>query len=205
MDDVEAEAVIDEAELEPEPDPAEEAERERRRERERREHHAMAMRLVRQYPDPALRVPATAIAAVDDDVRSLVERMADIMRRSHGVGLAAPQIGVLQRVFVYRSGADDPVHVLINPELSETSDEMESDTEGCLSLLGGEVTVSVDRHIRVVARGLDEAGAPIEVEAEGLEARVIQHELDHLDGILIIDRAPKDDRRAALKELRLKA
>jgi peptide deformylase len=165
----------------------------------------MAMRLVRQYPDPALRVPATAIAAVDDDVRSLVERMADIMRRSHGVGLAAPQIGVLQRVFVYRSGADDPVHVLINPELSETSDEMESDTEGCLSLLGGEVTVSVDRHIRVVARGLDEAGAPIEVEAEGLEARVIQHELDHLDGILIIDRAPKDDRRAALKELRLKA
>jgi peptide deformylase len=205
MDDVEAEAVVDEAELEPEPDPAEEAERERRRERERREHHAMAMRLVRQYPDPALRVPATAIADVDDDVRSLVERMADIMRRSHGVGLAAPQIGVLQRVFVYRSGADDPVHVLINPELSETSDEMESDTEGCLSLLGGEVTVSVDRHIRVVARGLDEAGAPIEVEAEGLEARVIQHELDHLDGILIIDRAPKDDRRAALKELRLKA
>jgi peptide deformylase len=205
MDDVEAEAVVDEAELEPEPDPAEEAERERRRERERREHHAMAMRLVRQYPDPALRVPATAIAAVDDDVRSLVERMADIMRRSHGVGLAAPQIGVLQRVFVYRSGADDPVHVLINPELSETSDEMESDTEGCLSLLGGEVTVSVDRHIRIVARGLDEAGAPVEVEAEGLEARVIQHELDHLDGILIIDRAPKDDRRAALKELRLKA
>jgi peptide deformylase len=205
MDDVEAEAVIEEPELEPDPDPAAEAERERRRERERREHHAMAMRLVRQYPDPALRVPATAIADVDDDVRSLVERMADIMRRSHGVGLAAPQIGVLQRVFVYRSGADEPVHVLINPELSETSDETESDTEGCLSLLGGEVTVSVDRHIRVVARGLDEAGAPIEVEAEGLEARVIQHELDHLDGILIIDRAPKDDRRAALKELRLKA
>jgi peptide deformylase len=205
MDDVEAEAVVEDPELEPELDPAEEAERERRRERERREHHAMAMRLVRQYPDPALRVPATAIADVDDDVRSLVERMADIMRRSHGVGLAAPQIGVLQRVFVYRSGADDPVHVLINPELSETSDEMESDTEGCLSLLGGEVTVPVDRHIRVVARGLDEAGTPIEVEAEGLEARVIQHELDHLDGILIIDRAPKDDRRAALKELRLKA
>ncbi len=205
MDDVEAEAVIEETELDAEPDPAVEAERERRRERERREHHAMAMRLVRQYPDPALRVPATVIADVDDDVRSLVERMADIMRRSHGVGLAAPQIGVLQRVFVYRSGADEPVHVLINPELSETSDEMEADTEGCLSLLGGEVTVSVDRHIRVVARGLDEAGAPIEVEAEGLEARVIQHELDHLDGILIIDRAPKDDRRAALKELRLKA
>src|SRR6478609_40893 len=133
MDDVEAEAVVEEPELEPELDPAEEAERERRRERERREHHAMAMRLVRQYPDPALRVPATVIADVDDDVRSLVERMADIMRRSHGVGLAAPQIGVLQRVFVYRAGADDPVRALINPELSARSDEMDVDTEGCLS------------------------------------------------------------------------
>jgi peptide deformylase len=194
-------------ETEPEPGltPEEEAARERARERERREHHAMAMRLVRQYPDPALRVAATAISEVDEDVRSLVERMADIMRRSHGVGLAAPQIGVLQRVFVYRTGADDPVRALINPELSVRSDETEVDTEGCLSLLGGEVTVPVERHERVVARGLDEAGEPVEVEAEGLEARVIQHELDHLDGVLIIDRAPKEDRRAALKELRLKA
>jgi peptide deformylase len=185
--------------------PEEEAARERARERERREHHAMAMRLVRQYPDPALRVAATAISEVDDEVRSLVERMADIMRRSHGVGLAAPQIGVLRRVFVYRTSSDDPVRTLINPELSLRSDETEVDTEGCLSLLGGEVTVPVERHERVVASGLDEAGEPVEVEAEGLEARVIQHELDHLDGVLIIDRAPKEDRRAALKELRLKA
>jgi peptide deformylase len=192
-------------EPEAEADPEAEAVRERERERERREHHAMAMRLVRQYPDPALRVPATAIADVDDDVRGLVERMADIMRRSHGVGLAAPQIGVLQRVFVYRTSADDPVRALINPELGVKSEEMETDTEGCLSLLGGEVTVPVERHVRVVARGLDESGEPVEVEAEGLEARVIQHELDHLDGVLIIDRAPKEDRRAALRELRLKA
>jgi len=192
-------------EPEAEADPEAEAVRERERERERREHHAMAMRLVRQYPDPALRVPATAIADVDDDVRGLVERMADIMRRSHGVGLAAPQIGVLQRVFVYRTGADDPVRALINPELGVKSEEMETDTEGCLSLLGGEVTVPVERHVRVVARGLDESGERVEVEAEGLEARVIQHELDHLDGVLIIDRAPKEDRRAALRELRLKA
>jgi peptide deformylase len=185
--------------------PEQEAARERARERERREHHAMAMRLVRQYPDPALRVAATAISEVDDEVRGLVERMADIMRRSHGVGLAAPQIGVLQRVFVYRTGADDPVRALINPELFLRSDETEVDTEGCLSLLGGEVTVPVERHERVVARGLDESGEPVEVAAEGLEARVIQHELDHLDGVLIIDRAPKEDRRAALRELRLKA
>jgi len=184
-----------------EPDP----ERERERERERRAHHLMAMQLVRQYPDPALRVPANSIGEVDDEVRSLVERMAEVMRRSHGVGLAAPQVGVLRRVFVYRAGADDPVRVLINPQLGERSDETEVDTEGCLSLLGGEVTVPVERHVRVVAQGLDESGAPVEIEAEGLEARVIQHELDHLDGVLIIDRAPKEDRRAALRELRLKA
>jgi len=204
MADVEIETAADEEEQE-QLSPEAEAARDRERERERRAHHAMAMRLVRQYPDPALRVPARAIADVDDDVRGLVERMADIMRRSHGVGLAAPQIGVLQRVFVYRSGADEPVHVLINPELHETSTETEVDTEGCLSLLGGEVTVPVERHVRVVARGLDESGERVEVDAEGLEARVIQHELDHLDGVLIIDRAPKEDRRAALKELRLKA
>jgi peptide deformylase len=188
-------------------DPAHEPgpERERERERERRAHHLMAMQLVRQYPDPALRVPANSIREVDDEVRSLVERMAEVMRRSHGVGLAAPQVGVLRRVFVYRAGADDPVRVLINPQLGERSDETEVDTEGCLSLLGGEVTVPVERHVRVVAQGLDELGAPVEIEAEGLEARVIQHELDHLDGVLIIDRAPKEDRRAALRELRLKA
>ena len=165
----------------------------------------MAMRLVRQYPDPALRVPANAIAEVDDEVRNLVERMSEVMRRSHGVGLAAPQVGVLRRVFVYRGGADEPVRVLINPELGERSEETEVDTEGCLSLLGGEVTVPVERHVRVVAVGLDESGATVEVAAEGLEARVIQHEIDHLDGVLIIDRAPKEDRRAALRELRLKA
>ena len=200
MADVEPEEIPDAGE-DIEPDP----ERERERERERRAHHQMAMQLVRQYPDPALRVAANSIAEVDDEVRNLVERMSEVMRRAHGVGLAAPQVGVLRRVFVYRASADDPVRVLINPQLGEKSDETEIDTEGCLSLLGGEVTVPVERHVRVVAQGLDESGAPVEVEAEGLEARVIQHELDHLDGVLIIDRAPKEDRRAALRELRLKA
>jgi peptide deformylase len=198
MADVDTEAITNDEQA---PDP----ERERERERERREHHQMAMRLVRQYPDPALRVPANAIAEVDDEVRNLVERMSEVMRRSHGVGLAAPQVGVLRRVFVYRGGADEPVRVLINPQLGERSEETEVDTEGCLSLLGGEVTVPVERHVRVVAVGLDESGATVEVAAEGLEARVIQHEIDHLDGVLIIDRAPKEDRRAALRELRLKA
>jgi peptide deformylase len=156
--------------------------------------------------DPVLRARARKISRMDDETRVIARDLIEtLVTVSDGVGLAAPQIGVLQRVFVYRTSADDPVRALINPELGVKSEEMETDTEGCLSLLGGEVTVPVERHVRVVARGLDESGEPVEVEAEGLEARVIQHELDHLDGVLIIDRAPKEDRRAALRELRLKA
>jgi peptide deformylase len=172
---------------------------------ERRVHHAAAMMLVRQYPDPALRLAAGAVEAVDGDVRRLVERMTDVMRQSHGVGLAATQMGVLRRVLVYRVTADGDVHALINPELRERSEETEVDTEGCLSLLGGELQVPVERHVRVVAAAVDSTGEPVEVEAEGLEARVIQHEIDHLNGVLIIDRAAREDRRAALRDLRLRA
>jgi peptide deformylase len=172
---------------------------------ERRAHHAAAMMLVRQYPDPVLRVPADAVEEVNGDVRRLVERMTDVMRQSHGVGLAAPQLGVLRRVLVYRVSSDGDVHVLINPELRERSDETETETEGCLSLLGGDLQVAVERPVRVVVAGVDADGEPVEVDAEGLESRVIQHEIDHLDGVLIVDRAGKDDRKAALKDLRLRA
>ena len=165
----------------------------------------LALAQIRQYPDPVLRMRAREVEDFDGDLGNLVERLTHLLKEANGLGLAATQIGVLRRVFVYRAGADDPVRAIINPEIAVRSDEMEVDTEGCLSLLGGEVTVPVERHERVVARGLDESGEPVEVEAEGLEARVIQHELDHLDGVLIIDRAPKEDRRAALRELRLKA
>ena len=187
-------------------DPELEAARDRERERERRAHHAMAMQLVRQYPDPALRVPARAIADVDDEVRGLVERMADVMRRSHGVGLAAPQIGVLQRVFVYRSGADDARARADQPGAGR-------DVRGDGGRYRGLPLAPRRRGRPSRSSGTcasspaasTSSGEPVEVEAEGLEARVIQHELDHLDGVLIIDRAPKEDRRAALKELRLKA
>jgi peptide deformylase len=172
---------------------------------ERRAHRAAAMMLVRQYPDPVLRVPADAVEEVNGDVKRLVERMTEVMRQSHGVGLAAPQLGVLRRVLVYRVSSDGDVHVLINPELRERSDETQSETEGCLSLLGGDLQVPVERHVRVVVAGVDADGEPVEVDAEGLEARVIQHEIDHLDGVLIVDRASKDDRKAALKDLRLRA
>jgi peptide deformylase len=172
---------------------------------ERRAHHAAAMMLVRQYPDPVLRVTADAVEEVNGDVKRLVERMTDVMRQSHGVGLAAPQLGILRRVLVYRVSSDGDVHVLINPELRERSDETQSETEGCLSLLGGDLQVPVERHVRVVVAGVDADGEPVEVDAEGLEARVIQHEIDHLDGVLIVDRASKDDRKAALRDLRLRA
>jgi peptide deformylase len=172
---------------------------------ERRAHHAAAVMLVRQYPDPVLRVPADAVEEVNGDVKRLVERMTDVMRQSHGVGLAAPQLGILRRVLVYRVSSDGDVHVLINPELRERSDETQSETEGCLSLLGGDLQVPVERHVRIVVAGVDAEGEPVEVDAEGLEARVIQHEIDHLDGVLIVDRASKDDRKAALRDLRLRA
>ena len=110
---------------------------------------------------------------------------------------------MLRRVLVYRRRDDDTPVVLINPELSELSDETETDTEGCLSLLGGDLLVPVERSVRLVATGIDIEGAPLRIEAEGMEARILQHEVDHLDGVLIIDRATKDDRRVALRELRL--
>jgi peptide deformylase len=171
---------------------------------ERREWRATALRLVRQYPDPALRNAASPVAQVDDEVRRLAARMVDVMDRAHGVGLAAPQLGVLRRMLVYRVGEEDAVRVLINPQLSELSEEIVVSTEGCLSLLGGELQVPVSRHARVHVSAVDSDGDPVELEAEGFEARVIQHEIDHLDGVLIVDRAQDEQRREALRELRLR-
>ena len=172
---------------------------------ERREWRIAALRLVRQYPDPALRNAATAVAEVDDEVQRLAERMLDVMERAHGVGLAAPQLGILRRILVYRASDEDEPKVLINPELVERSDETEVGTEGCLSLLGGELQVPVARHLRVRVSGRDASGDAVDMDVEGFEARVIQHEIDHLDGILIFDRAENQERREALRELRLRA
>jgi peptide deformylase len=172
---------------------------------ERRAWRVAALRLVRQYPDPALRNAATAVAEVDDEVQQLAERRVDVMERAHGVGLAAPQLGILRRILVYRASDEDEPKVLINPELVERSDETEVGTEGCLSLLGGELQVPVARHLRVRVSGRDVSGDAVDLDAEGFEARVIQHEIDHLDGILIFDRAEDQERREALRELRLRA
>ena len=169
---------------------------------ERRAWRVAALRLVRQYPDPALRNAATAVAEVDDEVQQLAERMVDVMERAHGVGLAAPQLGILRRILVYRASDEDEPKVLINPELVERSDETEVGTEGCLSLLGGELQVPVARHLRVRVSGRDVSGDAVDLDAEGFEARVIQHEIDHLDGILILDRVPREQRKEAMRAMR---
>src|SRR6476619_141456 len=172
---------------------------------ERRAWRLAALRLVRQYPDPVLKNPAVPVGEPDEELRALTARMTDIMRASHGVGLAAPQIGVSRRVLVYGMRDDDVVHVLVNPELVERSEETEVENEGCLSLLGGELSIPVERHVRVRVSATDADGEVVEYEAEGLEARVIQHEIDHLDGVLIVDRAQNDERKGALRELRLRS
>ena len=162
-----------------------------------------AMSFIRRLGDPVLKSSATPVDRFDDSLRKQVSRMAGIMGDAFGVGLAAPQLGISQRLLVYRVGPDAPVIALANPELEWASRDEEVLDEGCLSIPG--ITVEVERPVHVRVRALDEEGETRLVEASGLEARVIQHEIDHLDGVLIVDRASKDDRKAALRDLRLRA
>src|SRR5215210_1858368 len=161
---------------------------------------AAAMSFIQRLGDPVLKSRATPVDRFDDALRSQVQRMAGIMGDAFGVGLAAPQLGVSQRLLVYRVGPDAPIIVLANPEIDWRSDDSEVLDEGCLSIPG--ITVDVERpvHVRVLAR--DEHGERRAVEASGLEARVIQHEIDHLDGVLILDRTTRDERRDAMRALR---
>jgi len=169
-------------------------------EREARRRAALAQ--IRQYPDPALRIRANEVDEVDEAVADLVERMTRLMLEARGVGLAAPQIGVLRRVLVYQTGEDEPLVALVNPRLVSSSEEAETADEGCLSLGAASVVVPVSRPTSVTVEATTPAGEPVTVDAEGLEARVIQHELDHLDGVLILDRTAPGERREALAQLR---
>jgi peptide deformylase len=155
---------------------------------------------VRTYGDPVLRSEARPIEVFDDRLREQVAKMAAIMNDALGIGLAATQVGVLQRLLVYRVEHESPVNALINPVLEWSSKDEEILEEGCLSLPG--VHVDVERPIFVRVRAQDSNGEPIVVEASGLEARVIQHEMDHLDGVLILDRTPRDQRKEAMRTLR---
>ncbi|MGH3016474.1 MAG: peptide deformylase, partial [Gaiellaceae bacterium] len=157
---------------------------------------------IRQYPDSALRMRANEVEEGDDSLQALTERMSRLMQEARGVGLAAPQIGVLRRVLVYQISDDDPVLALVNPRVLETGGESETSEEGCLSLGSASVVVPVERALSLTVEATSPAGDPLRIEAEGLEARVIQHELDHLDGVLIVDRTTPEGRREALAKLR---
>jgi peptide deformylase len=159
-----------------------------------------ALAHVRKFGDPVLRTRARRVEQFDDALRSEIARMGQLMSDALGVGLAATQVGVLNRVLVYRVQQQAPVAALINPEIEWKGGEEEIAEEGCLSLPA--VQVDVERPVRVRVRAQDEQGEDILVEASGLEARVIQHEIDHLDGVLILDRTTRDQRKEAMRRLR---
>jgi peptide deformylase len=160
----------------------------------------LALAQVRQYPDPVLRMQAHEVEDFDDDLASLVERMRHLLKDANGLGLAATQVGVLRRVFLFLPDIEQEAVVLVNPRFVETSDERVSDDEGCLSLQG--VVIPVERHERVTVEATDAEGNEVRLELEGLPARIAQHELDHLDGVLILDRTTPDARREAIAILR---
>jgi peptide deformylase len=159
-----------------------------------------ALAQIRSFGDPVLRAKARPIDRFDDALREEVERMGRLMDDAIGVGLAATQVGVVQRLLVYRVQQEAELAALINPEIEWSGRDTEAMEEGCLSLPG--VLVDVDRPIHVRVRALNEFGEPILIEASGLEARVIQHEIDHLDGVLILDRTSRDQRKEAMRILR---
>jgi peptide deformylase len=169
---------------------------------EREARRRLALAQVRQYPDPVLRMKANEVEELDDSVTGLVERMRGLMSEARGVGLAAPQLGILRRVLVYQTGEDEPFVALVNPRVVETGEEQLADDEGCLSLGAATVIVEVERPTTIVVEATSPEGEAVRIEAEGLAARVIQHELDHLDGVLIIDRTTPEQRREALAKLR---
>jgi peptide deformylase len=166
---------------------------------EREARRRIALAQIRQWPDPVLKLRAQEVEAFGDDLRPLVERMKELMTDANGIGLAGNQAGVLQRLFVFRIDEDEP-RAAINPTIVERSEELATDDEGCLSLQG--VLVPVDRHVAVVLEALDEDGTSYRLELEGLSARVVQHELDHLDGVLILERTTPEARREAMGTLR---
>ena len=153
---------------------------------------------LRTFGDPVLKSRATPVKDFDRSLKQLAEEMMRIMRENEGVGLAANQIGHLKRIFV--ASCDDEEFVIANPVIEERSENTEKDVEGCLSL--PEIRVEVERPYAVTVSGKDLSGMPVRVEAEGLLARIFQHEIDHLDGVLILDRTDRESRKNALREFR---
>ena len=153
---------------------------------------------IRTFGDPVLTSRATPVKDFDESLERLAEDMVRIMREHEGVGLAANQIGRLKRIFV--AAYEDEEYAIVNPVIEIRSETTEKDIEGCLSIPG--TRVEVERPLAVTLTGQDPSGAPVRVEAEGLLARIFQHEVDHLDGVLILDRTDRESRKEAMREIR---
>ena len=164
------------------------------------ERREQALAQVVKFGDPVLRSVASPVEAFDDSLAREVARMVSLMREGMGVGLAATQLGVLRRIAVFQAGPDAPATALVNPTIEWRSEDLVTAEEGCLSLPG--VVVDVERPLHVRVNALDASGGELSIEASGLEARVIQHEVDHLDGVLMLQHAPREQRREALRALR---
>ncbi len=166
---------------------------------EREARRRIALAQIRQYPDAALKMKARPVEDFDDELKSLAQRMKLLMHDANGIGLAATQVGVLRRLFVFQP-SEDEVLAVANPEIVERSEETDVADEGCLSIQG--ITVPVERALEVTIVGKDETGADVRYELDGYAARCVQHENDHLDGVLMIDRTTPEARRGALGALR---
>ena len=173
---------------------------EKRLDAEAQARRRLALAQIRQYPDAVLRMRAREVDHFDDDLARLADRMTHLMHDARGVGLAATQVGVLQRLFVFQAAEADDVTTIVNPVITERTDETDLADEGCLSLQG--VLVPVQRSLAVTIEGRDVRGEPLRLELEELDARVVQHELDHLDGVLMLERTDDESRREALATLR---
>ena len=173
---------------------------ERELDAQERARRRVALAQIRQYPDVVLRMRANEVERFDDDLARLADKMAHLMRDAHGVGLAATQVGVLQRLFVFQARDEEDVTAIVNPEITKRSSGVAVAEEGCLSLQG--VLVPVERALDVTVEGQDVTGAPLRLELDEMDARVVQHEIDHLDGVLMLERTTDEARREALATLR---
>ncbi len=153
---------------------------------------------IRTFGDPVLKTRATPVDTFDESLSRLAEEMLATMREQEGVGLAANQVGRLKRILV--AALEDQEYVVVNPLIEEAAETTEKDSEGCLSIPG--IQVEVERSTGITLSGQDATGAPLRIEASGLMARIFQHEIDHLDGVLILDRTDRDSRKAAMREMR---
>jgi peptide deformylase len=166
---------------------------------EQQARRRLALAQIRQYPDAALKMVARPVEEFDEDLRRLADRMRQLMVDANGIGLAATQVGVLQRLFVFHISEDETV-ALANPEIVERGEETAVEDEGCLSIQG--VLLPVERSTTITIEGRDENGAEVRYELEEPYSRVAQHESDHLDGVLILERTTPEARREALASLR---